>query len=131
MNIRKFVESKLLCETVSFRDFEEEDYWGYAGVESDFPKILEARNETTQFDADIIIDGDHKEINVFAGSDGPDMLNTVFGADNVSKGDLLKIGQLIEDGEVTQAWNLIKDTCEEVPADDGINAIDNWVNNRG
>ena len=131
MNIRKFVESKLLCETVSFRDFEEEDYWGYAGVESDFPKILEARNETTQFDADIIIDGDHKEINVFAGSDGPDMLNAVFDADNVSKGELLKIGQLIEDGEVTQAWNLIKDTCEEVPADDDISAIDNWVNNRG
>jgi len=122
-NIRKLVESKLLCETVSFRDFEKEDYYGYAGVESDSPKILQARDSGINFAVDIIIDGANKEIDVYAGDD---MLNAVFDASKLSKDDLIHFGQLVEDGKSKDAWELIKSNCEEMPVNEGAEAIDAW-----
>lgn len=123
MDIRKLVESKLLYETVSFRDFEKEDYYSYAGVESDSPKILQARDDSINFAVDIIVDGYNKEIDVYAGDD---LLNTAFDASKLSKDDLIHFGQLVEDGKSKDAWELIKSNCEEVPVNDGAEAIDAW-----
>ncbi len=88
---------------VMFKNFEDCDYREYTDVQTDFPKILKAFDNESKFGVEIVVDGIYKEINVFA-----DNLHTIFDARSRSIETLTKIGQLIVNGDIKEAWRSIK-----------------------